>query len=57
MDVTFPEDDDVPMLVETDAENEDLELLNANLDDILRIVKVPITIVTGTHPKYRRDSG
>jgi hypothetical protein len=57
MDVMFPEDDDVPMLVETDAENEDLELLNANLDDILRIVKVPITIVTGTHPKYRRDSG
>jgi ABC-type branched-subunit amino acid transport system ATPase component len=41
------EDDDVPMLVDGPATSGSLDNLESALDDTLRIVKVPITIVTG----------
>jgi hypothetical protein len=41
------DDDDVPMLVEGPAAGDTLDNLENELDDGLRLVKVPITIVTG----------
>jgi hypothetical protein len=47
MDSMLLDDDDAPMLVDTDGTSENLENIESNLDDTLRLLKVPITIVTG----------
>jgi hypothetical protein len=47
MDSMLLDDDDAPMLVDTDGASGNLENIESNLDDTLRLVKVPITIVTG----------
>ena len=47
MESGLPDEDDVPMLVDTDVLDGDMENIESNLGDTLRLVKVPITIVTG----------
>lgn len=48
MDSGLLDDDDAPMLVDTEEVTGELDNIESNLDDTLRLVKVPITIVTGT---------